>query len=374
MSPIPSTMPSLLALLWPLAALPLALAQATWNFTLTSTPTECEPISLTYSGGVAPHTFTFYNLSGTGGNLSDWYHGGLVELSPDGASTGENGIQAGYEIVLPFGENSSIVVVGSDATGFATGGTSIMYSVLPSPSGNNTCGLGFPDINYLTNVRGFTNPPQECGPMGGLFYDVAFPIIIDVVIPGGESFLIDSTPLNSTWANDSTTPGNVYLLAWTMPVPVGTQLFYSISDADGHLGVVSGLQTVELGTTYDCLANGTYSATGAPYAGAVETSPPVTDPSGTTGGPNVGDIVGGVVGGIAGLVLLLAVGAFLMRRYNKKKLRSERQGNIKLLSYAEGRRPGVGGGEGGGWGKREGAGHFFDEEDLGVPERAARRG
>jgi len=364
---------SLVYLPWLLAALPLALGQASWNFTLSSTPTQCELLTVTYSGGVPPHTFTFYNLSAPGGNWTDWYDGGAATLSPDGTSTGENGTQTGSDIVLPFGENSSVVVVGSDATGFATGGTSIVYTVLPSPSDNSTCVVSHSNLNYLTNLVAFTNPPVECGVNGGLFYDVAFPVVVDVVIPGGESFLIDTSPLNSTWTNDSTTPGDVYLLAWAMEVPAGTELFYSISDAQGHLGVVSGLETVQPGNTTACLANGTYAATPAPYAGAVSTAP-ATDSSGSgSSGPNVGAIVGGVVGGIAGLILLLAVGAFLLRRYNKKKRQSDLQGNIKMLSYAEGRRPGGGGEVEEGWGKGDGVANALEEGDLGVPEPAARR-
>ncbi|KZO99104.1 hypothetical protein CALVIDRAFT_403072 [Calocera viscosa TUFC12733] len=343
-----------------LAAAPLAARG--WNFTISRYPTQCASLTLSWSGGVAPHTFTFLSLAGIGTNFSDWASGGRVDIIPDqeGAVVNDFG--------LPFAAGAPMVVVGSDAEGWSSGGTSDVYTVQPSETGDSSCLTDYNSDAYLELVPFWgPDPPQECAMMTSVFYQVSLPVEIQVIIPGGESFVVVSPEVNSTNNTDGFDPPTMYSLYWQMAVPEQTDIAYLVSDADGQL-FVSGLSTVGAGNS-SCLDDGMFTVTAAPAAGAVATS--VADKS--SGGVNVGAIVGGVVGGVGGLVLLVGLGAFLLHRYNRQKRQEKLKRNIKLLSYPASQKPRLEGIDKEGWVKMEDPGVDWEREEvLKVPQRAAR--
>lgn len=353
-----------LALAWLLAALPLlASAQASWNFSLSSYPAQCGSVTLSWSGGVAPHTFTFLALAGIGTNYSSWSSGGRFDITPD-----QDGPATADEFVVPLAEGTPLIIVASDGNGFATGGTSALYTVEASPSGDDSCVSNYDNTDYLTLVPAWNEPATTCGIMAGAFYQPSLPIIIEVVIPGGDSFVVESPFQNISGSNpDGFDPPMLYTLFWALPVPDGTDIAYLVSDAEGQL-FVSGLTTVQPGND-TCLQTASYTYTPAPYAGPVETS----GASGGSGGPNVGAIVGGVVGGVAGLILLAGLGVFLLHRYNRKKRQSKLKKNINLLTYPASQKPQLEAQDKEGWVKMEDTRNpFEDPTDLRLPGPAAR--
>ncbi|EJU01461.1 hypothetical protein DACRYDRAFT_22591 [Dacryopinax primogenitus] len=214
-------------------------------------------------------------------------------------------------------------MVGSDSTGFASGGTSDVYIVQPSPSNDNSCVQSSTNSSYLVTVPQWTDPPIQCGQMLSAFQSIQWPPQIKVIIPGGESSVVESPQVNST---DTTAA----LLFWNMTVPAGTNVVYVVEDANGPL-FVSGLRTVQAGSSA-CIQDGAYSSTAGPPAGALSTIPP-SSLSSSGGHTNAGAIAGGVIGGIIGLILLIALVMFLMRRYNQRKMLARRQ-TIGLVAYA----------------------------------------
>lgn len=316
----PMTMFHLLAVPWLLATLPL-LVRAQFNFTLSSYPTQCGSLTLSWEGGNAPHTFTFLSLAGIETNYTQWTSGGRWDFTPD-----QDG-QLESEVILPFAEGAPMVVIGSDASGWATGGTSALYTVQASPTEDTSCVVTYDSTEYLTLVPGWSDPPQQCEVMESIFYEVSLPVEIQVVIPGGDSFVIVSPANNTINSTDEFNTVEMYQLYWGMPVTEQTEIAYLVSDADGDL-FISGLLTIGSGSEA-CLQNGTYGYTPAPYAGPVATSAAT---SSSSSGPNVGAIVGGVVGGVGGLILVAAIGVFLLHRYNRKKRQSKLKMNIHRLS------------------------------------------
>ncbi|EJU01460.1 hypothetical protein DACRYDRAFT_108010 [Dacryopinax primogenitus] len=301
----------------------LAQAQASWNFTVSSYPTQCGSLTLNWSGGVAPHTFTFLALAGTGVNYTDWGVGQRVDITPDANDTVQ------LDFVLPFPSGAPLVVVASDGEGWASGGTSALYTVQSSPTGDGSCLTNTTNTDYLTLVPTWTDPPVECTTMESVFYDVALPVQIQVVIPGGDSFIVES-PLSNATSNNTDpefTPPTMYTLLWPMPVPDQTELAYVVSDANGQL-FVSGLTTVQAGNT-SCLQSGEYAVTASPYAGPVATS------LSNAGTANTKAIIGGVVGGVCGAMVFAILGLCLVHRRNRRKRQAQLKRNISLLSYPD---------------------------------------
>ncbi|KZT54492.1 hypothetical protein CALCODRAFT_499837 [Calocera cornea HHB12733] len=355
----PSLFPALLALVS--AALPTL----AWNFTLSRYPTECGSLTLSWTGGTAPHTFSFLALAGLNTSFPEWTSGGRVDISPDQSGT------VVEDFILPFAAGTPLVVVGSDADGFASGGTSDVYTVEPSDTGDSSCVNTYDNEAYLELVPFWgADPPEECATMVSVFYNVQLPVVIDVVIPGGESFVVVSPPLtNGTNNTDGFNPPTVYTLYWDMVVPEGIDVAYIVQDAEGQL-FVSGLTTVGAGNT-TCTQDGAYTVTDAPAAGAVATST-------SEDGVNVGAIAGGVAGGVGGSIALIGLGVFLLHRRNRRKRQEKLKRNIKLLSYPASQKPRLQGGDKEGWVKMgdgyEGgeAPGWGKEEALKAPERAAR--
>ncbi|KZT50192.1 hypothetical protein CALCODRAFT_488891 [Calocera cornea HHB12733] len=296
------------------ALLPLLVPAWGWSFTLENYPTQCTALTWSWSGGTAPHSFSLIALSGINASFSSWTTGTVAEIAADQACGTDD--TCSIEFQWPAG--TPVVIVGSDAEGFGTGGTSDVYTV--QPSSVDSCVSSTTNSSYYATVPAWSDPPAQCMQMLSGFHGIAWPPEIKVIIPGGESSVVESPQIQ-----DNTTAA---LLFWNMTVPAGTNVAYVVEDANGPL-FVSSLRTVGAGSSA-CIQGGAYSSTAAPAAGALSTSPPATSSSGHS---STGAIAGGVVGGVAGLVLLVALTMFIMRRYNRRKMLARRQ-TIGLVAYA----------------------------------------
>jgi len=302
--------------LLPLALLALIPSTFGWSFTLSSYPTQCQPLTWTWSGGTAPHNFSLIALSGINTTFSSWTSGTVAEIAAEEVCGANN--LCGIEFQWPAG--TPLVIVGSDAEGFGTGGTSDVYTV--QSSSDAACVQSVSNSSYYVTVPAWSDPPAQCAQMLSGFHGIAWPPEIKVIIPGGESSVVESPQIES-----NTTAA---VLFWNMTVPQGTNVAYVVEDANGPL-FVSALRTVGPGSSA-CIADGAYSSTIGPAAGALSTAAPVTSTP-SSGHSSTGAIAGGVVGGVVGLIVLIGLVMFLMRRYNRRKMLARRQ-TIGLVSYA----------------------------------------
>ncbi|KAF8586522.1 hypothetical protein K439DRAFT_942318 [Ramaria rubella] len=208
-------------------------ARAALNFTVP--PTQCANTTVQWTGGSAPYQLL---LVPTG------------ELHPEVRVIETYTIDSGnnFSFQLNYPGNSSFVAVMSDATGFGTGGTTPVTTVLPAAS--KSC-LGTSQVAPEFFI--FTDPPvpQTCSPMMISYTsDSHPPVDVFVVIPGGTSSRIESgSPKNMSFE-------------WTPTFSAGTQLLIVAGDTNGvGKGGSTDILTVASGNSTSCLPANTTSAT-----------------------------------------------------------------------------------------------------------------
>jgi len=326
-------------------ALALPLARG-WSFELSADPTECDPLSISFSGGVPPYQFTFLRLASLNATLpfGDWGNGTAISV---------NTTNSPLPFTLPWEAGDNVMIVGSDASGFGTGGTSAPLQILPTPSGDpNSCTPDSANSDFLKEVVQFSGSVSQCGLMTAVFTNVTNPVSVAVAVAGGvagESFRGDTSSLG----NSTQPEGEGILLAWYMTVSAGDQITFYASDANGPI-FVSPLMTVAAGSTgclditvssSDAFPTATEStaqgaATSETTAAAVPTSGSSGDTSSgsassSSSGPNIGAIVGGVLGGIAGIIAIVALVMLGMHKYNRHQRLLRRQ-TYGIAAYSRG--------------------------------------
>ncbi|KZO94173.1 hypothetical protein CALVIDRAFT_600104 [Calocera viscosa TUFC12733] len=221
-----------------LLGLPLARA---FSFTLSSSPAQCSNLTLNWSGGTAPYEITLLPL----GNLSPEIRT-LVDTNTSSTSWSEQ---------LLFPQGSTFIIVLSDATGYGTGGTSLVQTV---GGGDGSCLPTTPSTSpFLFSMQPLV--PAQCGSLSFSWGSgTQGQVVISAVIPGGESFTI---PVTSGGGSQD----------WTADVSAGTAIAFIVGDATGRgKGGSSDLMTVGGGGS-GCLTGSYPSSTQAPAAGAVST-------------------------------------------------------------------------------------------------------
>ncbi|KZT54958.1 hypothetical protein CALCODRAFT_499142 [Calocera cornea HHB12733] len=299
-----------------LLALPLLWAAhaLAWSFDVQTYPTQCAPLQLNVTGGTAPYVFTFYRLAGIDTPFSAWANGSVWNTTlPSSDVAGEID-----DFILPWTAGTEMVIVGSDATGFATGGTTPVYSVAASSSNETGCLIAqSANTTYLSRVPAWSEPPTECGIMEAIFYGVTLPATVSVIVPGGDSFYTDTGSLQyptppsgqDGWGVEHT---------WWMNLTEGTNVVFQVSDANGPI-FTSALVSVAAGND-TCLP------------GYVPPSSP-SGSSGSSGKSKTGAIAGGIIGGLAAAALAAVVVLFGLRYYNRRRRLQKRQ-TIGLTAYA----------------------------------------
>ncbi|KAH7871785.1 uncharacterized protein C8R40DRAFT_1054050 [Lentinula edodes] len=315
------TVPSATKVLLLLELLPLT---AAFSWTFQSAPTQCQNLSISISGGGTPP----YS----------------VLIIPSGSTPFTNGTEVRKIISQQFSSNSvsfqlaypaesQLVAVVSDATGFGTGGTSAEAEVVSSS--DSSCidasksvvpdwYLNLDPSNQLVQCTATRIWWTESNVSGTPFFFG--------VIPGGDSFVIPESNVNTT--SDTGTG-----FSWTPNVREGTTMHIVGNDNNGNGTGGSSRLTVgqNLQNDNSCLNNNSPSSTaGTPAGGSypTDTSGDSSGGSSTTSNTNVGAIVGGVVGGVLGLLALLLTFYFIRRRTRQNRKNNEKP--VDLLQSDEG--------------------------------------
>ncbi|KAH9899276.1 hypothetical protein C8Q73DRAFT_663041 [Cubamyces lactineus] len=297
-----------------LAAVPYAALAAAYSFNFKNTPRQCQNLEIGITGsGKPPYSVLIIPFGPT--PLPNSIEARRI------TDVSFNGTESSVSFQLKFPENSQFVAVVSDSTGFGTGGTSAVVTVLSGEDGcfdpNTTVQPPFlfhttPDHLLITCTASriwWDNSTVQGVPT------------FQGVIPGGQSFSIPEGPLS-----DIVGQGTGF--SWSPPVRVGTVLLLVGGDDRGFGTGGSNTYTMQDGNVYSCLNNTSPSSTpGSPAGGSYPTS---TDGSGVNlgggGGSHVdvGAIVGGVIGGVVGAIALALVILFAVRRQRYKQGTKER--------------------------------------------------
>ncbi|KZO99116.1 hypothetical protein CALVIDRAFT_561520 [Calocera viscosa TUFC12733] len=227
-----------------------ALGAHAWSFSIQQQPETCTAVTLSWSGGVPPYTITFLhpsNALASFDNISSWSDGASAIYNLDGDGGAGFGMsQAGF---------TPLIIIGSDATGFGSGGTSQVLSVVPSPTVDEIpCPVMASNTSYLTYLQAFTPFYEitQCGTVTATHNgSLAGIVYVDTIVPLGQSF---RTVLNASASTE---------LSWQLPVSAGTNLAFAFSlpggaDYDQSL-FITPLMTVQPGND-TCQAEGTLSS------------------------------------------------------------------------------------------------------------------
>ncbi|OBZ79417.1 hypothetical protein A0H81_01012 [Grifola frondosa] len=146
------------------------------NFTFVySAPTQCDDFNVSWTGGTAPFELSLVPVFGRPTTVS---------IPSSSVSNG----RGAFQVPLQFAKGDQLLVIMSDATGFATGGVSNVLTVGDSV-GKQTCNTTKPavDFFYETNsalvqcrtytFSGYTNAVQ--------------PITIQAVVPHGQAIALN---------------------------------------------------------------------------------------------------------------------------------------------------------------------------------------
>ncbi|KAI0078378.1 hypothetical protein K474DRAFT_944891 [Panus rudis PR-1116 ss-1] len=302
----------MLALYSTLLLLPSLSLAYTFNFT--STPRQCDnlSVSISGSGGQPPYQVLIipFGPSPLPNNVEARR---ITEVNFTGTSSD-------LSFQLKFPANSQFVAVVSDKNGFGTGGTSGAVTVLSGD--DSSC---FDSSSTVQPPFTFSIIPDgqiaQCR-QSRIQWD---PSLVQGtpsfkgVIPGGQSFAV---PQGQVTTQDGTAGFN-----WTPSVRIGTTLLLLAGDNRGAGTGGSAVYIVNQGPN-DCLNDSSPSSTpGSPAGGSYPTSTSGAGTGGSSGGgsrTNVGAIVGGVIAGVVGLIAILLILYFYRRRQKFHKSTKER--------------------------------------------------
>ncbi|KZT54953.1 hypothetical protein CALCODRAFT_499136 [Calocera cornea HHB12733] len=236
-----------------------AVAAHAWSFTIARQPETCTSVLISWSDGVPPFTFTFLHppdiSSDVATNISDWSTGASE------AYTFNQTMPLGADIIISSIEFRPLIVVGSDSTGFGSGGTSQVFDVLSLPGCALTPARNASDPSLLQSFA--FSSVIACGTVTATHNgSLSGPINVDTIVPLGQSH---RTTLNASVSNT---------LSWSLPVSAGTDVFFAFSKPDDPTGkslVVTPFMAVSQGNG-SCGASGTLSSATALPTGPVGSS------------------------------------------------------------------------------------------------------
>ncbi|KAI5999853.1 hypothetical protein F5J12DRAFT_270215 [Pisolithus orientalis] len=266
----------------------------------------CSPLTVSWTGGQSP--FVIYIFPA---NYSSSFYN-----VPSSAYNGNQGSYTIPQLPLPQGQQFALTM--SDGTGFATGGTTDLIQVAASTSSsscNTATSLGFTFVEASSSL-------QQCLPYIFNGYQGAIlPATIVGIIPGGESFLIQSGVTTTSYT-------------WTVDVQAGTSIMFAMWDTNGNSGGCAELQSVGPSNDASCLSSSSPSSTisipqssqsgsSSPSTTAPSTTSPSTIQTGSSS-PSIlssATIAGVVGGGVVALAALVIFGLCLVRRRNRNDSR-----------------------------------------------------
>ncbi|KAG1792014.1 uncharacterized protein HD556DRAFT_584128 [Suillus plorans] len=258
------------------------------------TPTVCEPLSISWTGGQAPFEILLAPSNQIYQNI------------PVPASAFSNG-KGSYSISqLSLLSGTSFVLIMSDATGFGSGGTTNELTVGNSTA-NNNCGAANPNPPYTFDL----SPLTQCSPFTITASGAVPPITVGQLIPGGLSVLFNSG--SNTFSS-------------ILDVSAGTNVLYFVNDSLGNQGGVSPYEPISGSSDSACLnllsSTAGISATATASLSSSSSSPSSSPSSNASNSSsnNVALIAGAAGGGTAVLIALGILGICLRRKRKASRL------------------------------------------------------
>ncbi|KAG1757647.1 hypothetical protein EDB19DRAFT_1891370 [Suillus lakei] len=252
------------------------------------TPTQCDDLSVSWTGGQAPFEILLTPVFEVPRNIS----------VP--ASAFSNG-KGSYTISqLPLWNGTQFLLTMSDATAFGSGGTTPTLKVGYPVAGNN-CNTTGASVDFTFDLP---TALQQCNGYTFDNYDNAVqPITITALVPGGQ-YLILHPPTGSSYT-------------WVADVSAGTSLVFVMTDSQGRQGGSSDLETVALSNNATCLSSNSPSSTASvPSSTTASTSSGIspTSSQSTSSSSNTATIAGAAIGCVVALAALVSLGMFLLRK------------------------------------------------------------
>ncbi|OCH96068.1 hypothetical protein OBBRIDRAFT_787521 [Obba rivulosa] len=267
------------------------------NFTFSyGAPTQCDPFEVSWTGGNPPFELTLIPVFGR------------PETFQIPSSSFSNG-QGSYSVQVPFASNKTMLVTMSDASGFASGGTTNVLTVGP-PVGNSNCNTTMPTVDFFFDTD---SALTQCRTY--IFSDyvgAVQPVTVYGLIPAGDSFI-----LNAPSGQDS--------FNWTADLPAMTDVLFIMTDSKGRQGGSTQIDTVGMSDTSACLTgnyptsvanppsastSSTSSASASSSSAASNSGSNSKDSSGTSGAT----IAGAVIGSLLGIAVAASLVIFFMRK------------------------------------------------------------
>ncbi|KAL5635398.1 hypothetical protein ACGC1H_004252 [Rhizoctonia solani] len=213
-----------------------------FSFVLSSQPSQCQSLAIQWTEGTGPYKLFLVPVG---------------HITPEVRSIVSMEIPAGQSstnLTLRFPENSHFVAVMSDSTGFGTGGTSSIYTVGSGPSNCLSTTTSQADFYMYTD----SNTPSQCGSYR-ISWDagVASPVHIYGIIPGGQSFQVN-------------TPSSDTSYDWTTNVRAGTQMLFLAVGGNNENGGSTDITTIAGGSSA-CINSQSPSSTASPAVGGIST-------------------------------------------------------------------------------------------------------
>ncbi|KAI6047695.1 hypothetical protein EDC04DRAFT_2619540 [Pisolithus marmoratus] len=252
------------------------------------TATECAPFTISWTGGQSPFEISIFPV----------FDVPRLYSVPSSAYSGNQG---SYTIPqLPLAEGKKFVLTISDATGFGTGGATNVIQVAGSTS-SPSCNTTSPTLSYTYNLP---SSLQQCAPyVFNGYQGAALPVTILGLIPGGESFVLQSGVTATSYT-------------WMANVEAGTSIIFSMLDAQNRTGGSSDLETVQLSNDASCLSSSSPSSTASiPQSSQTGSSPSASSSTKVS----TATIVGIAGGSVVALAALLFLGLFLIRKRRKNR-------------------------------------------------------
>ncbi|KAK1227794.1 hypothetical protein PQX77_009169 [Marasmius sp. AFHP31] len=297
--------------------LSLLLASRAFEFNVSS-PTACDDLTVSWTGGIPPFSLNFIELNYGNHNIS----------IPNSSFSNNEGT---FTTQLNLMRSSRFMVSMSDSTGLLSGGTSPVLTVGESIPGPLRCRTGIPPDFYFPHD--FTI--AQCQPYAfGKSFDssnYAPPLTIFGFVPGGrDSFILRPPPFES--------------FVWNVHLKAQTSVAFSIMDAQGRIGQTSDLLTVLPTSDSSCLSS-------PPQSSSSQSFSPITSPTAISprppkliGGLRPADMAGTIIGAVASVGLIAFFGWWLgvcRRRSrfkrtgtdNRSRKSSLESNNIDLSQY-----------------------------------------
>ncbi|KAG2061772.1 hypothetical protein BDR06DRAFT_945802 [Suillus hirtellus] len=252
------------------------------------TPTQCDDLSVSWTGGQPPFEILLTPVFAVPLNIS-------VPASAFSNNKGSYTISQ-----LPFWNATQFLLTMSDATAFGSGGTSPIFKV-GNPVAKNNCNTTGASVDFTFDLP---TSLQQCN--GYTFDDYGNaiqPITITALIPGGESLIL-YPPIGPSYT-------------WVADVSAGTTLVFVMTDSQGRQGGSSDLETVTLSNNAACLSSNSPSSTASvPSSTTASTSTGIspTSSQNTSSSSNTATIASAAIGCVVALAALTSLGMFLLRK------------------------------------------------------------